>query len=49
MPPGNPGQRGIEMKMLNVGLIGCRVMGRADSNANRKVGNFFDLEYQPVL
>jgi predicted dehydrogenase len=24
-------------------------MGRAHSNAYRKVGNFFDLEYQPVL
>jgi predicted dehydrogenase len=37
------------MKQLNVGLIGCGFMGRAHSNAYRKVGNFFDLEYQPVL
>src|ERR1044072_3126285 len=37
------------MKKLNVGLIGYGFMGRAHSNAFRKVGNFFDLEYQPVL
>lgn len=32
----------------NVGLIGCGFMGRAHSNAWRKVGNFFDLPLQPV-
>ncbi len=37
------------MKKLNVGLVGCGFMGRTHSNAHRKVGNFFDLEYQPVL
>ena len=37
------------MKTLNVGLIGYGFMGRAHSNAYRKVNNFFDLEYQPVL
>jgi predicted dehydrogenase len=37
------------MKNLNVGLIGCGFMGRAHSNAHRRVGNFFDLEYRPVL
>jgi predicted dehydrogenase len=37
------------MKTLNVGLIGCGFMGRTHSNAYRKVSNFFDLEYQPVL
>jgi predicted dehydrogenase len=37
------------MKHLNVGLIGCGFMGRAHSNAHRKVGNFFNLEYQPML
>ena len=37
------------MKTLNVGLVGCGFMGRTHSNAHRKVGNFFDLEYQPVL
>jgi len=37
------------MKKLNVGLIGCGFMGRTHSNAYRKVNNFFDLEYQPVL
>jgi len=39
----------IPMKTLNVGLIGCGFMGRTHSNAHRKVGNFFDLEYRPVL
>ena len=37
------------MKNLNVGLIGYGFMGRAHSNAFRRVSNFFDLEYQPVL
>src|SRR2546426_4613549 len=37
------------MKTLNVGLIGYGFMGRAHSNAFRKVSNFFDLEYQPIL
>src|SRR6476620_8553510 len=37
------------MKQLNIGLIGYGFMGRTHSNAFRKVGNFFDLEYQPVL
>jgi predicted dehydrogenase len=37
------------MKKLNVGIIGYGFMGRAHSNAYRKVGNFFDLDYQPVL
>ena len=36
-------------KQLRIGLIGCGFMGRAHSNAYRKVSNFFDLEYQPVL
>jgi predicted dehydrogenase len=37
------------MKKLNIGLIGYGFMGRAHSNAFRKVSNFFDLPYQPVL
>lgn len=36
-------------KALNIGMIGYGFMGRAHSNAYRKVGNFFDLDYQPVL
>ena len=36
-------------KSIRIGLIGCGFMGRTHSNAYRKVGNFFDLEYQPVL
>ena len=34
---------------LNIGMIGYGFMGRTHSNAYRKVGYFFDLEYQPVL
>ncbi len=36
-------------KALNVGMIGYGFMGRAHSNAYRKVNQFFKLEYQPVL
>ncbi len=36
-------------KPLRVGLIGYGFMGRAHSNAYRKVNNFFDLEHHPVL
>src|SRR3954462_13809041 len=37
------------MKKLNIGLIGYGFMGRAHANAFRKVSNFFDLDYEPVL
>jgi predicted dehydrogenase len=37
------------MRKINIGLVGYGFMGRAHSNAFRKVSNFFDLEYQPVL
>src|SRR5256712_5897023 len=37
------------MKHLNVGMVGYGFMGRAHSNAYRKVNNFFDLKHQPVL
>jgi predicted dehydrogenase len=37
------------VKPLNVGMIGYGFMGRAHSNAYRKVNNFFDLAYRPVL
>src|SRR6185369_10218185 len=36
-------------KALNIGMIGYGFMGRAHSNAYRRVNNFFDLEYRPVL
>jgi len=39
----------MNKKPWNVGLIGCGFMGRAHSNAYRKVGNFFELPFQPVL
>jgi len=37
------------MKTLNVGMIGYGFMGRAHSNAFRKVNNFFPLEHKVVL
>src|SRR5713101_7979887 len=37
------------MKKLNIGVVGYGFMGRAHSNAFRKVANFFDLPYEPVL
>ncbi len=36
-------------KALNIGMIGYGFMGRAHSNAYRKVANFFDLDCTPVL
>ncbi len=36
-------------KRLNVGIIGYGFMGRTHSNAYRKVRNFFDVPYEPVL
>jgi predicted dehydrogenase len=36
-------------KELRIGLIGYGFMGRTHSNGYRKVGNFFDLDYRPVL
>lgn len=36
-------------KPLNIGMIGYGFMGRAHSNAYRKVNTFFELEHQPVL
>src|SRR5262249_46941158 len=36
-------------KPLRIGLIGYGFMGRTHSNAFRKVSNFFDREYQPVM
>ncbi|MDG2382659.1 MAG: Gfo/Idh/MocA family oxidoreductase [Pirellulaceae bacterium] len=39
----------MSKKPLNIGMIGYGFMGRAHSNAYASVGNFFDLEYEPVL
>ena len=38
-----------KLKDLNIGMIGYGFMGRAHSNAYRKVNNFFPLAYRPVL
>jgi predicted dehydrogenase len=38
-----------QQKPLNIGLIGYGFMGRTHSNAYRKVTNFFDTQYKPVL
>src|SRR3977135_2973804 len=39
----------LDMKKLNIGLVGYGFMGRAHSNAYLTVSQFFDLKYQPVL
>jgi len=36
-------------KKLNIGMVGYGFMGRAHSNAWRRVSNFFDTGYEPVL
>ncbi|QEG21444.1 Gfo/Idh/MocA family protein [Mariniblastus fucicola] len=36
-------------KPLNIGMIGYGFMGKAHSNAYRRVSNFFETEYKPVL
>jgi predicted dehydrogenase len=36
-------------KPLNIGMVGYGFMGRTHSNAYRKVTNFFNTEYKPVL
>src|SRR3954470_20658642 len=36
-------------KPLNIGVIGYGFMGRTHSNAYRRVNNFFDVQYRPVL
>jgi len=36
-------------KPLNIGMIGYGFMGRTHSNAYRKVNQFFELDYHPVL
>jgi predicted dehydrogenase len=38
-----------KQKDLNVGVIGYGFMGRAHSNAYRKVSNFFQRDHRPVL
>src|SRR5215475_14163840 len=36
-------------KPLNVGVIGYGFMGRTHSNAYKRVNDFFDVPYRPVL
>ena len=37
------------MNELNIAIVGCGFMGRTHSNAFRKVSNFFDTPFKPVL
>src|SRR5437868_12912376 len=39
----------VAKRHLRIGLIGYGFMGRAHSNAYKRVSDFFDLEYRPVL
>jgi predicted dehydrogenase len=36
-------------KPLNIGLVGYGFMGRTHSNAYKRVNDFFDVEYRPIL
>ncbi len=36
-------------RALRIGLVGYGFMGRAHSNAYKRVNDFFDLQYRPVL
>ena len=36
-------------KKVNVAMIGAQFMGKAHSNAWRKVGMFFDMPVEPVM
>src|SRR6187455_3019518 len=36
-------------KPLNIGLVGYGFMGRTHSNAYKRVNDFFDVSYRPVL
>jgi len=36
-------------KPLNIGLVGYGFMGRTHSNAYKRVNDFFDREYRPIL
>jgi predicted dehydrogenase len=38
-----------QLKPLNVGMIGYGFMGRAHTNGYKRVNDFFDLQYRPVL
>ena len=39
----------MQMKKLNIALIGYQFMGKAHSNAWRQVGRFFDTPFEPVM
>ena len=38
-----------QQKPLNIGVVGYGFMGRTHSNGYKRVNDFFDLEYRPVL
>src|SRR3984957_15563379 len=38
-----------KLKPLNIGIVGYGFMGRTHSNAYKRVNDFFDVEYRPVL
>src|SRR5580704_17278140 len=54
MPTGGKSKVNSELKMstkkpLNIGLVGYGFMGRTHSNAYKRVNDFFDVPYRPVL
>ena len=45
----NTGSAMSAKKPLNIGIVGYGFMGRTHSNAYKRVNDFFDVEYRPVL
>ena len=39
----------MSLKPLNIGLVGYGFMGRTHSNGYKRVNDFFDVEFRPVL
>src|SRR5512136_2332866 len=39
----------MTQELLKIGLIGCGFSGRVHSNAYKRVNDFFDLAYRPIL
>jgi len=45
----SPGGIDMAQKPLNIGVVGYGFMGRTHSNGYKRVNDFFDLAYRPVL
>src|ERR1019366_180611 len=48
-PNALPNRSAMSKPRLNIGIVGYGFMGRTHSNAFRRVPNFFEVPYEPVL